>query len=162
MTSRAYFKQLNILMGAMIAGVVFFLLVITYLIATQGPIASELHEVFQYIGPGMGFATMVMSSFLYKARLKTIPSDAPLTDKMTGYRSAKILSFALLDGGALLNAMGFFLTGHWMYLAIVGFILVIFLLARPTPQSASNDLELMGEDAMRIQNPEEIIGHSTN
>lgn len=149
-------------MGAMIAGMVFFLLVITYLISTQGPIAPDLQMVFQYIGPGIGFGTMVMSNWLYKARLKTIPSDAPLTDKMTVYRSAKILSFALLDGGGLLNAMGFFLTGHWMYLAIVGFILVIFLLARPTPQSASNDLELMGEDAMRVQNPEEIIGHSAS
>lgn len=157
MTSQTYFKQLTILMGAMIGGVILFLLVVSFLISSEGAISPSLHDVFQYMGPVIGFGGMIGSSFLYKARLKSIPPEASLESKMAGFRSAKILSFALLDGGALVNALGYLMTGHWVYLAVAGFVLLVFLLGRPTPQQAVNDMELMGEEANRVQNPDAII-----
>lgn len=157
MTSKSYFKQLNLLMGAMIAGLVLFALVATFLITSEGPLAPAIHAVFQYLAPAIALGSMVGSYFFFKERLKMIPPDAGLTAKMNGYRSAKIIAFALLDGGAMFSVIGYLMAGHWLYLASAGFVLLVFLLGRPSPQQAVNDLELMGEEAFRVQNPEEII-----
>lgn len=157
MTSKDYFLQLTILYGAMIAGVFIFLVVSSFLQQESGPLAPELHEMFQYLIPALALGALLGSSALFKYQLRAIPQQASLIEKMNHYRSARIVQYALLDAGAIMGAVGYLLVGHWLYLTVAGLMLGLFLLNRPGPSQAVNDLELTGDEAARVQNPQAII-----
>jgi F0F1-type ATP synthase membrane subunit c/vacuolar-type H+-ATPase subunit K len=136
MTSKTYFQQLTILMRAMVAGIVVFAVVVSFLIATQGPIAPDLHAVFQYMAPMIALSGILGSYFVVKLWGKSLSGEVALRTKMNTYRTARVIGFALLDGAALFSIISYLMTGQWMYLASAGFVLLVFLLNRPTPQQS--------------------------
>jgi hypothetical protein len=118
---------------------------------------TRLTNVFSYVVPGIAVAGILASKMVFKKKLGQIPADATLATKMTDYRAALIVSYALMEGPALLAIMSAFLTGSVTLLIFAGIIVLLMLQARPRPQKAVSDLALEDTEIIVLEDPDGII-----
>jgi len=149
---------------ALIAGQVFFALVSFYLQKTGMMDAGikELRDIFLIIIPLFVVGGFLGSRVMFKTRLNAIKSQDNLISKMTAYRGALIIKYALLEGPSFFAIVVFLLTGDYLFLGLSGLIIVYFFLIRPTSEAAVNDLELSIMEVQFINDPDCEIAEINN
>lgn len=137
-------KTLQIIHLALCSGVFLFALV-TILLNKDSMIFDSKFEntlPFNPIFPIIGLATLAGSIFLKNMLIKKINSSDSLDYKITQYQSAFIVGSALLEGGALLNIVGFLITTNAFFLIFAGISLFFLIRSRPTKDKVISDLQL--------------------
>ncbi|MBN2174651.1 MAG: hypothetical protein JW731_10990 [Bacteroidales bacterium] len=162
MTSREYFKGINIVYMALLAGQVFFILIALFLFyyGRFNVGAAELSEFLIYIVPVFVIAGILASNFLYRKRISVIKQKKELAEKLNDYRSILIIRLALLEGPSFFAIVCYLLTAQLIYLAFSALIIFIFLTVRPTRIRVITDLELNMDEQKRINDPESLVANN--
>jgi len=141
-------KTLQIIHLALCSGVFLFALVTIFLnreimfFDANPKTTSPFNPIF----PIMGLITISASIFFFRNLIAKIDKTAAADTKINMYQSAFIISSALLEGGALFNIVGFFIT-HNSFFLIFGMANFIFLvLKRPTKDKLISALQLQYPD----------------
>lgn len=160
-TTKHYFKILNILFFALVAGQILFTAVALTLryfsdqaIVSALPLAPELMMLALSLFTVMAIAA---SWLFFTVRLKSIKNQTTLAAQLKSYRSAQITRYALMEAPSLMAIVAFILTGNYLFLVCVAVIILAFLFIRPTPDTLSAHLQLTYEDQLLIRDPQAVL-----
>jgi len=162
-TSKEYFRELQVIYYALIAGQVIFGIV-AHCLNQYGSFNSDVQIVGNifYIVPLFVFGGSYVSNMVFRKMMSATKSIGILTEKMNAYRSALIVRYSLLEGPSFFSIIAYYLTGHLLFLALSGLIIVFFLTIIPTTERAATDLELNLNDKQIINNPSRLIAEIEN
>ena len=161
-TSREYFRTLNLIYAAQLSAIIIFA-GITYYLINQGDLGStnnDLAVTFQKIIIIVVPLSLGAGYIMFRMVIHRMDPKASLKDKMKKYFTAYIIRSAFLEVPGLLVSVAALVTAHILFLVIVPMILVVFLLFRPTRSVASQELKLSVEERAMLENPDTIISEA--
>jgi len=126
------FKALQILHMAMLTGMALFTVVAVFLV-TKGliPVNKALEKPLQVVALLVSVGSTAAGFALFNKRIKSIqPTDA-VANRITIYRAAAILRWALIEFPVLLSIISFILTGNYAFLALAIALILVFVVVRP-------------------------------
>lgn len=156
-TPKIYFKTVNILFLALVAGQVVFALVLFFLNQTQVKVAfitPEIHQTLMWIAPALAVAGIVLGWLVFNTKLKSLQNMNSLTEKLKGYQSAMIIRFAFMEGPSLVALVFFYITGDYIFLGVSAFIILAFLFNRPSKSLIIRHLQLHDDERLLLEDPE--------
>ncbi|RKD85082.1 hypothetical protein [Mangrovibacterium diazotrophicum] len=159
-TTQGYFTAIRIVHLALMGGIVFFS-AISYVLQLNGFESSSDEEFNRFLAPVVGvfvIGAAFASQIVFKQRLKECVSKPSLQEKLMLYRAALILKFALIEGPSFMAVVAYLLTGNLLYLGVVGLLLILFLIYRPSKEQTILDLELNMNDRRLLDDPDTRIG----
>lgn len=142
---KANLRAIRILFGSIVAGALFFGLIVLGLHATGAidPAIIGKNEIIRLVIGGVAAVCILIAQTNYRKSRETVKNlTGSLNDKLNVYRLGLIRYLALCDFAALLSIIGFFLTGDYVLLIIAGCILVVMLFVFPTRNRLINELAL--------------------
>jgi len=153
MTSRNFFKANQIVHIAFIIGLVFFALISFFLqLQGFGSLGQEFNRASVFIVPVIAICGIIASKLTFKRKLNDCIGKTSLKDKLTEYRSALIIKFAIIEVATFITILSYLLTGDLILLAIVGFLIIVFATYRPSKEKLFLDLEL-SQPEKQLLNP---------
>lgn len=150
-------KAMQILCGALIAGVVIFSLVIIGLhqVMEEPVIAqSELPDknIFLYAAAGFGVLGLIAAITLYNKRVAAARAQASsVSEKLASYRATLIIYMALCEGPALLSVIVLFLTKQYIVLAVTAVMLAAMISKMPTRKKVIDALQLDWQQQQELE-----------
>lgn len=163
LTSKSYFRQLNVLFFALAAGQLLLTAVFFFLINGQEAVSDKSSvNVFMIVVSVMLLNAFIVSHFLYKRQLERLKKYDTLIQKMTGYRSVLIIRLAIVETATIVSLIAFYLTGEQVFLGTAGISFAYFLFLKPVKEKIGRDLELNADEQRKIGNPDEIIAISSS
>jgi hypothetical protein len=140
---RNQLNAINLIHLSLMAGMLLFLIVVIVLIQgnqLSGNIA--LDKIFTILVPVYGLLIMFISRMIYNLIISRSLAGTDLTTKIVKYRSAKIVSWALMESGCLFSLIATMLTSNYLYIAVFVFLLGYFFMLKPSRESLVNDMQL--------------------
>ena len=158
LTVGSYFKANKIVHLAMVMGLVFFAFV-SFLLQERGfgTIGGNIGKSAVYISPLIALIGLIGSSSFFKRKLNACRAKQLLNEKLTEYRSALILKFAIIDGTTLILIIFYLLTGELIILTAAGLLIIIFTTYIPMKAKLINDLALSFTDRQILDDPNNEI-----
>ncbi len=142
-----WLKQLLLMHTALTVGALLIIIVFYYISdMTFGGYEIRPGFLIEFIGLFIAIAGVFFSQLMFKRSLPKIRGLSTLDDKLFEYKKSSILSFALLEGGCLINAVFAYSTGNLFSIMIALAVLAILYLKRPTQQKVFTDLKLSEEE----------------
>lgn len=164
LTSRQYFRSLNLVHFGLLAGQVVFAAAV--LIVHSGlPSRPDdyLTKILLILVSAVVINGFVTGNILYNRQLKRIRTTGDLIAKMTNFRGAMIVRLALLEGASLFAVVASLITGELLFLTMTGLIIAYFLTLKPSPGRVISDLDLDETERRKVEDPNEIIAtYKTN
>lgn len=142
-SANATLKEIKTLFMAMLLGIA-AIFMITYYLA-DGSLTSnwDFTDVNLIVGIVMALMAILMSPFLYVSRIKANDTtQASLSEKVTVYKMANLLRYALIEGGCLVNLVLFYITKNSAHLYLAIACLITFVMNRPSLDKLTRDLRL--------------------
>jgi hypothetical protein len=143
--AKANLRSARILFGAIIAGAVFFALVVVVLHATDG-IGGTTIATSDAIRGAVAALALACIFIAYSGYKKAVGAAKNLTgslnDKLVNYRSVLTRYMATCDFATLASIIMFFLTGDFVLLIVTGVVILAMLYVTPTKDRIINDLGL--------------------
>jgi divalent metal cation (Fe/Co/Zn/Cd) transporter len=143
--SKAIHKRVGVLFVGLVSGLVIFLIVAFGINYTQGKLMDdkEVENLILVIASLMTIACYASAGRLYKRKLQT-PLEQTLTvsKKLDYYQNALIIYLALCEVPGISGIIGFMLTGKYLFLAIVAFVIVAMIAKAPSKKRIVHDLKL--------------------
>ncbi|HWP82523.1 MAG TPA: hypothetical protein VNN76_07700 [Bacteroidota bacterium] len=142
-SSPASLSPLSIIFYALLASQLIFAAVVFFLTQSENlmpPIQGNL--VIEFVLPVVIVLEILLARFLSARRIDAIRAESVPQRRMELYRTAFILKVAMLEGAGLLALVGYLLSQNLLFLAMFLLIVLVFLMNRPTTQSASDALGL--------------------
>lgn len=157
-TSRSYFRILNMIFFAQLAGPVLFAAVTMY-VHTYGSMEAqnELIMPLKFIVPTLLAGCLVAMNIIPKIILKKAKVKPGLKEKLAAYQVVAITRIALMEGSALFGVVAYFLTANLVFLALAGMALLFMSFYRPTRDKAALELELDQSEKAMIHDPDAIV-----
>ena len=103
---------------------------------------NSLDKVFTVIVPLFGLLMMVFSKLVYNKMVSGYLSGTDLVEKIMRYRTAKIISWAMVEAACLFALVATMLTSNYLYIAVVIFLLGYLFMLKPSKESLIHDLQL--------------------
>jgi len=94
-----------------------------------------------------------MSYFLYRIKTTAAKQKDTLAAKLTEYRIACTLRWALLEFPAFLSIAAFLFSGDVLFFIGFGIVFLIFVAARPSPEKTALELDLSSDELQGLANP---------
>jgi hypothetical protein len=94
-----------------------------------------------------------MSYFLYRLKTTAAKQKDTLAAKLTEYRIACTLRWALLEFPAFLSIAAFLFSGELLFFTGFGIVFLIFSAARPSPEKIALELDLSFDEMQGLENP---------
>lgn len=160
MTSKEFFRSIQIIHFALMSGVI-MLGIFSFYFHYSGlemEDGKELNSGLIYVVPVFAIAGIVASNLVFKQKLNDCRAKSILKDKMTNYRSALIIKFALIEGCSFFALIAYLLTGNLIYLGFAGLLLIVLITYWPSKEKTIIDLELTHSEQQQIYDPVAIIG----
>jgi len=133
----------NIIYYSLITGLLLFLIVVMVFIQVNDLTAGkELDNIFTFLVPLFGLMMMFISRMIYNQMILKFDSTANLLQKISHYRTAKIVSWAMIEGACFFALVATMLTSNYLYIAVYIFLLGYFFLMRPSKESLVQDMRL--------------------
>lgn len=144
------FMLSKIIFYALLTGQLFILAVFWFLTTDRTSDSGEMNAIFTFIVPSVGLISMFLSRFIYSQGILKLNPNESIMSKLNKYRTLKIISWAILEGGALFALVAFFLTADYLYVAVVIFVLGFFIFSRPSKEGFVLDMQITGPDKETI------------
>jgi len=147
MIPKNFFSTLRILHLAICFGTL-VVLVAFYFVGknqTDSPLAQG-NQMMVYIFPIMAASVGGMSVFLFKQFLAKTEQAKDLTSKLNQYRVACIVKWALLEGAAIMLALGFFMSKQILFLALGAGVLAFLVIQQADKNTFKTDVKLSSEE----------------
>ncbi len=160
-TTRAYFRTLRILHLALIMGQVVFAMMVFVIklvsISETVSLTPELQDLLRYILPGLALLGTGLSWLLFSSRIKALKELTDPAAQYTGYRSACVLRYAILEAPSLIALVGFTLSNDYTFMAIPALIILVFILIRPTKAALISHLQPGYEQQLLLEDPAAVL-----
>jgi hypothetical protein len=142
--SNNYLKTLKVIFAAMLGGQISFLGVSIFFIYTGalGLGSVSLREIFNFLVPISTLLGVAAGHLFFRGRLTQIKLKNSLIEKLNAYRTALIISFALLEAPYILAVVAYLLTASYLFFTIAILIIAVFFFLFPSKNKIINDLEL--------------------
>jgi hypothetical protein len=138
----------NTIFYSLIAGLLLFFIVVMVFIQDNDPTAGkELDNIFTFLVPMFGLVVMFISRMIYNQMILKFDSGTNLLRKISHYRTAKIVSWAMIEGACFLALVATILTSNYLYVAVYIFLFSYFFLMRPLKESFVRDMRLNSEES---------------
>ena len=151
LTIKNQLKVINYIYYALTSGLILFFIVTIYLMenVTESQ-TKEVDEYFTIIVPLFGLLTMFFSRFMYNKMISTDEQRTEFFEQIVQYRTAKIISWAIIEGASIFTLVAAILTLNYLYIAVFIFLFGYFLLSRPSKESFVRDFRLTSEQSLKI------------
>ena len=153
-TFNQYLTALRILHGAMVMGLLMFMVIIHFVLK---PEQQDNSALFVNIMAGFLAICIALSYWLYGQRVAAVKTEPNLSAKLAGYRSASIIKFALLEGPSLAAMVFYMVSGNIVLLGIAALGTMVLAINHPTAIKIKTDLDLSPADPARVDNPNENV-----
>jgi len=141
------FKINFIIYFALLAGIMIFALLAYFISNRQEAGQNEnILSILTYVVPTFAVFEIFLSRFIYSKFIQQIQSNATLFEKIGKYRTAKIVSWALLEGAALFSVVAFIVTRSVFFYVVLLVIIVAFILSKPSLEEFINDFTIEGNE----------------
>lgn len=138
----------NTIYYSLISGLLLFLIVVMVFIQDNDPTAGkELDNIFTFVVPIFGLMMMFISRMIYNQMILKFDSSANLLQKISHYRTTKIVSWAMIEGACFFALVATMLTSNYLYVAVYIFLFGYFFLMRPSKESLIRDMRLNSEES---------------
>jgi hypothetical protein len=154
-TSTEYFRFFIIAFYGLIIGQVLFGLLSFFLVSTNSfsSEGADLRSVFIYVVPVFVLTGFFLSNLIYKNRLKGIDRKSSLMIKLTSYRAALIVRYALLEGPSMFAIVVYLVTGDIIFILLAALVVFYFLTIRPNREKVIKDLGLDPNEEQILNDP---------
>lgn len=144
---KANFKINYILFSALLIGLILFALLAYFGFAKNMDKADKsLQNILMYAVPIFVIVEIFLSRFMYSKFVKQLPDNASLFEKLSKYRTAKIISWALLEGAGLFTIVAFILTKTDFFLIIFIVDIIALIFSKPSIDQFTNDFKVEGNE----------------
>jgi hypothetical protein len=159
LTTKEYFRTLAILHIALILGQVLFAGVVVLLVKSGVSFMNvdNLTGIFLYLVPITGVCGLLGSILVYKNKVNRLKGSGDLKTKMTGYRTAMILRYAIVEVPSFISIIAVMLTGNFMFFLFTGFVIMLMAYWRPSKETIISDLQLDYKEMTTLEDPKAII-----
>ena len=138
----------NTIYYSLITGLLLFFIVIMVFIQDNDRTAGkELDNIFTFVVPIFGLMMMFISRMIYNQMILKCDSSTNLLPKISHYRTAKIVSWAMIEGACFFAVVATMLTSNYLYVAVYIFLFGYFFLMRPSKESLIRDMRLNSEES---------------
>ena len=138
----------NTIYYSMIAGLMFFFIVaIIFIQDKEAQTGSELDTILTVLVPVYGFFMMLISKMIYSKMLARQNPDSQLLQKVMHYRTAKIISWAIIESGCIISILAVMITSNYFYVVVFIFLFGYFILIKPSGESLVRDLQLKSDES---------------
>ena len=142
-------KSLQIVHRALLLGLVLFAAIAFYLNYSGNFIAGlkSYDQPLQVIAITLSFGGFFIGSLLFKKKMQQLKDSSPeLRVKLSTYRSAAIMQWALLECPALFAIICFLLVGNYAFLALAVVFIILFAVTAPNKTKMMLLLQLTEEE----------------
>lgn len=141
------FRINYIIFFALISGLTGFVFAAYFLSAKETNQTNEnLTNIFMFIVPAFAVVEIFLSRFMYNKVTKQIEINATLFDKLGKYRTAKLISWALLEGTGLFSVIVFMITKSFFFLLMFLLVIGAFIVSKPSIEEFLNDFNIEGAE----------------
>lgn len=152
-------RSIYIVYWAMFIGVVLFTFVAGFLVSDMGGFLEADQQLAYVLYLVLILSLAVLIPFSYWFPQKMIKAlrgvQKPLVQKLSMYRSASVIRFALLNSAGVMVAIWFLLLGNVQLFYIQVIILLIFIMFKPSSFKIAADLELDEAESEKLIRQEE-------
>lgn len=157
-TSQVFFRELNLLYTALIAGSLVILPVVYFFLTPLDPVdLVGLRNLILVIFPILAFALLILSLLLFRWKIKQLVEEKKIGRKLQEYRTALLLRWAIIEGACYFCIIGFGLLRVNLVLALAVFLFAYFVMQKPTVIKAVTDLDLNAIERERLERPDEVL-----
>jgi hypothetical protein len=148
------FKALKILHLAITGG--FLLITAVFILLVQlgqwQSIDPTLERTLQVVAVVVSIAALLVGFNLFKRKMmEARNSTAPGETRMSMYRTACILWWAMIEGPGLLAVICFMITGGYAFIALAGFHILLLLVFMPRKDNIIVLLNLNSQEVTRLE-----------
>ena len=141
----------NMIYYSLLTGLIIFFVVVIFLTRIKTREANaELDKIFIFLVPLFGLAMMFISRMIYNQQISKSDSKADILQKIIFYRTAKIISWAMIEGACFLSLVATMITLNYLYLVVFIFLIGFFILMRPSKESFIKEMKLNSEESDMI------------
>jgi hypothetical protein len=84
---------------------------------------------------------------IYNQLISRYDTSSNLLKKISYYRTAKIISWAMIESTCLFALLATMLTSNYLYIAVFIFLFGYFFLMKPSKESLIQDMRLSSEES---------------
>jgi len=145
---KAIMISMKIIFFALCSGIVFFAIASYFVSMQPGQVHADksIDDIFIIIVPVFALISISAGYFLYRSKLQLIKDNPEMLVKCQQFQVISIIKFALIEAPALFAIVSYMLTTNYIYLAVAGLILVVFLINFPSKTKIQNDIEINTDD----------------
>ena len=141
-------RATNTIFFALIIGMLLFFAVVMVFIQDRVQWTDDnLNMILTFLVPVFGLIMMFISRMIYNQMISKIDASHSLIQKLSGYRTAKIVSWAVIEGACFLALVATMLTSNYLYVTVFVFLLGYFILIRPSKESLIRDMNLNSDES---------------
>lgn len=130
--SKSGFKAIKFIYFAIAFGLISFAVVSYFVISKTIETTNEsLLNVFTFIVPSFTVIMIFISRLIFNKLTQQNDSLHSLEQKLMKYRTAKIISWALIESAGLLSVVAFILTKSSLFLIVFIVVIAAFVLSKP-------------------------------
>ena len=138
----------NTIYYSLAAGMLLFFIVIIVLIQDKEILSdTNIDNIFMMIVPVFGFIMMFISRMFYNQLISKADAGTSLIQKISVYRTAKIVTWAMLEGACFFALVATLLTSNYLYVAVFIFLFGYFFLMKPSKESLIRDMRLNSDES---------------
>ena len=121
------------------------------------PELKELEVIFIGITTVVAISGIFAGNMIFRKRLEQLIELKNLNEKLTGYQSALIVKYALIEGPAFFTVVAYLLTANVLFPVIAVFLVVVMVLSAPRKDKLITDLNLSMKETSILENPDSVI-----
>lgn len=147
------FKKMNRMYSRIFFALIILLLLSSIYVSNIGAILTYDAVLFSYLQAVSIAITAIFLVFAYawpQARIKKIPADASLEDKLSQYQEPIIKRLMLIGLAGVFVCLFFILTADTNLMVVLAIILIFLILSRPTPYKTKADINLSEEEKITL------------
>ncbi len=156
-SSRTFFSTLALMHAGMVVGLVLFLSIAFYINASGGYEGNIELIVFIWVIPLVAVSGMIASILVFRAKIQKARGIEDFVSRLSAYKTALIIRWALLEGPALLAVIGYLISGEILFFSIAVMLIMILLISRPSRKKLAMDLQLSSIEKILINDPAAMI-----
>ena len=157
LTPKGFLKTISILFLGLLAGPLIFG-IFTYSTIKETKIDySDTNDIFLFLVPLVAISGILVGNILFKEQIDKLKNKDSLREKLSGFQTASIIKYALLEGPAFLGIVAFNDNGNLLYLIISGILILYLISQRPTNDIIETTLNFTNEQQNQFNQREQII-----
>lgn len=141
-------KITNIIFYSLLSGLSLFFVIVMMLIQNRdNSEGADIDKVLVFLVPVFGLLIMFFSRLISNQMLSKYKAGGGILQKITYYRTAKIVSWAMIEGACLFALVATLLTSNYLYTVVFMFLIGYFILMRPSKESLIREMHLNSEES---------------